>query len=154
MHLKNYPTIVYSDSAYFCIARGLRRGGLTPVCGFVHARSCRGCRQIEDVNATVLSRAALRMFHGCISFSGERETYRTSCELRATLLIINRLKEHHRALYLYTPQSCDYSRPVRLVFGIGRLFVCGGGVLLAASITASSSSISLNLSSRPSPSSS
>ena len=27
--------------------RGLRRGGLTPGCGFVHARNGRGCRQIE-----------------------------------------------------------------------------------------------------------
>ena len=36
--------------------RGLRRGWLTPACGFAHARNCRGCRQIEAANVTVLPR--------------------------------------------------------------------------------------------------
>ena len=34
--------------------RRLRRGGLTPACGFAHARNGRACGQIEPISATVL----------------------------------------------------------------------------------------------------
>ena len=65
--------------------RGLRRGGLTPACDSAHARNGRGCRQIEVVNAAVLPRGALRMFHACARLSRKRETDATFCTIRTAL---------------------------------------------------------------------
>ena len=53
-----------ASKTILCNTTGLRRGGLTPACGFAHVRNGRGCRQNEVVNAAVLPRGALRIFHG------------------------------------------------------------------------------------------
>ena len=75
----------------------------------------------------------------------------TPCTLHRTLSI-DRLKPHIGAPYRYTAQTCEYYRPVPLLFVIRRLFLCEGSAL--AAITTAASSSSLNPTYLPRPSSS
>ena len=72
---------------YIC-TRGFRRGGLTSVCGFAHARNGRGRRQIEVANAEVLQRGALRNLPMWLGQVGrEDKTDPTPCTLHISLSI-------------------------------------------------------------------
>ena len=74
------------NSNFVQSTRGLRRGGLTPACGFAHARNGRGCRtQIETVcdNTAKLPRVAAG--HSSTTTSTRTAVQYTTCSSVLTL---------------------------------------------------------------------
>ena len=94
--------------------KGPSRSGLTPACGFAHARNGRECGLINAVNATLLPRrGALRKIHGCVRLSRERLS--RPYTLHPTHSTSNRgLKAHNGGPYLAQSSGTEGFKPQTL----------------------------------------
>ena len=123
----------------------LRRGGMTPACGSVNARSGRGCSgQIEAVNATDYCEGVTSIFEsGCVEKEQKEPTIHPAPYAPTYAYLVG--WKHHAAPHPsgFTRRRAASIFAPCLVCVIQRLFACGEGALTAR-ITATSSSSSLN----------